>query len=273
MRVGSKVGLVAVLAFSLGGCVSNPADVANTLNTVNSVVSTAQQVKNPGAAGMGAAGVLPGAVGQADPVAAMRDAPNDPRYKRAEQALRQTSLLHAKCKDLQSRQQTVIDSIAEIEPLTGNLMFKQQYERLTGKRDAMVDIAKSKRCKLPTVAAATTGASSGNAGAAGGAGAYAAMNCKSLKEEYAKVNAAAAEGVSPAQAAQQVQSAAAGATQLASLVPGAGGILGAVQQINQAANTAGNIAAATGAAPVADHSQQKSDIESAAKKKRCRLDA
>lgn len=267
MRVFSKVGfpatLVASLTFSLGGCVSNPADVANTLNTVGSVVSTAQQVKNPGAAGVGGLGALPG--GQPDSVAAMRDAPNDPRYKRAEQALRQTSLLHATCKDLQAQQQATIDSIAEIEPLVGNLMFKQQHERLTGKRNAMVDIAKSKRCKLPTVAStAGKGNSSDNAGA------YAKMNCKSLKDEYAKANAAA-ETPSPAQAAQQVKNVAATSTQLASLVPGAGGMLGTVQQLNQVANVAGSVAG-TGE-PATDFSLQKADIESAAKKKRCRLDS
>lgn len=242
----------ALISLSLSACVTT--DQANALNTAASVAGTAQQMRGGvpvGAAGYGAAGMA----GNGS-VAAMQNAPNDPRYQRAEAALKQLRLNSASCKDMQNKQQATINSIAEIEPEIGNLMFKQQYERLSIQRDSLTDIARTKKCKLPTMVYNENIAK------------YAKKSCSQLSQEYAKLNA------QPADTATTINNAANTMNALSGFLPG--GMGGNAQmmaaQANQAANMAGTVSAASGKpGNQANTAAQLADMQQAAKQKGCTL--
>jgi hypothetical protein len=286
-----KLAAVSSLALLLGACVSNPSDMANTLNTVGQVAGAAQGMRGgmmPGA-GMnalagGAVGGIAGAGGIGG-VAAMSGAQGDPRYARAEDALKQINLAAASCKDMQAKKQATLNSLAEIEPLTANLMFKQQHERLRIQNDSLSNIAKSKKCKLPTIASAGAATTAATAATATPKVNYSKLNCKKLVTEYGKLNAdiTAAESAEKATAqGAQIQGGIAAIAQIGALVGGNGG-MGNAQQINQMAQMAGSLASATGAAGAApgagstanglDLLQQKTELEAAAAKKRCNLES
>lgn len=275
---------MASLTLLLGACVSNPSEMTNTLNTVGQVAGAAQGMRggnaNALAAGAGAMGGMGGMGGNS--VAAMSGAQGDPRFARAEEALKQLNLSAASCKDMQAKKQATLNSLAEVEPLTANLMFKQQHERLRIQNDSLSNIAKAKKCKLPTVASAT-----GTTSVAAEAPKvnYSKLNCNKLKTEYSKLTAdiGSAETAEKANAeAAQVQGGIAAITQIAALAGGKSG-MGNPQQMNQMAQMAGAVAGATGAAGAAPGAapaisslallQQKTELENAAAKKRCKLDS
>lgn len=279
-----KLAGMTSLTLLLGACVSNPSEMANTLNTVGQVAGAAQGMRGgmPGAnanalaAGAGAMGGMGG-----NSVAAMSGAQGDPRYARAEDALKQLNLSAASCKDMQAKKQATLNSLAEVEPLTANLMFKQQHERLRIQNDSLTNIAKTKKCKLPTVASAA-GATSVAAEAPKVN--YAKLSCGKLKAEHGKLTAdiGSAETTEKANAdAAQVQGGIAAITQIAALAGGKSGMggMGNPQQMNQMAQMAGAVAGAgatPGAAPAISSLtllQQKTELENAAAKKRCKLDS
>lgn len=281
---GMKLAGMTSLTLLLGACVSNPSEMANTLNTVGQVAGAAQGMRGgmPGAnanalaAGAGAMGGMGG-----NSVAAMSGAQGDPRYARAEDALKQLNLSAASCKDMQAKKQATLNSLAEVEPLTANLMFKQQHERLRIQNDSLTNIAKTKKCKLPTVASAA-GATSVAAEAPKVN--YAKLSCGKLKAEHGKLTAdiGSAETAEKANAdAAQVQGGIAAITQIAALAGGKSGMggMGNPQQMNQMAQMAGAVAGAgatPGAAPAISSLtllQQKTELENAAAKKRCKLDS
>lgn len=288
---GMKLAGMASLALLLGACVSNPSEMANTLNTVGQVAGAAQGMRGgmPGgnanalAAGAGAMGGMGGIGGNS--VAAMSGAQGDPRFARAEDALKQLNLSAASCKDMQAKKQATLNSLAEVEPLTANLMFKQQHERLRIQNDSLSNIAKTKKCKLPTVASA---AGTTSVAAEAPKVNYAKLSCGKLKTEYGKLTAdiGSAETAEKANAdAAQVQGGIAAITQIAALAGGRSGMggIGNPQQMNQMAQMAGAVAGATGAAGAAPGAapassslallQQKTELENAAAKKRCKLDS
>lgn len=290
-----KLAAASSLALLLGACVSNPSDMANTLNTVGQVAGAAQSMRGGGMPGAGMNALAGGAVGGiagaggigGNGIAAMSGAQGDPRYARAEDALKQLNLAAASCKDMQAKKQATLNSLAEIEPLTANLMFKQQHERLRIQNDSLSNIAKSKKCKLPTIASAGTTATAATATAAAAAPKvnYSKLNCKKLVTEYGKLNAdiTAAEAAEKATAqGAQIQGGIAAIAQIGALVGGNGG-MGNAQQMNQMAQMAGSLAGATGAAGAAPGAgstanglnllQQKTELEAAAAKKRCNLES
>jgi hypothetical protein len=170
-------------------------------------------------------------------------------------------------------------------------MFKQQHERLRIQNDTMGGIANAKKCKLPTVA--TINANGGLTAAAAPAVPavnYSKLNCSKLKTEYSKLTSdlSAAETAEKANAqAAQTQGGIAAIAQIGAMLGGnsgmggMGGIGGAgnAQQVQQMAQMAGALSgAAGGATPTAAPAvssmtllQQKTEIESAANKKRCNL--
>jgi hypothetical protein len=281
---GMKLAGMASLTLLLGACVSNPSEMANTLNTVGQVAGAAQGMRGgmPGAnanalaAGAGAMGGMGG-----NSVAAMSGAQGDPRFARAEEALKQLNLSAASCKEMQAKKQATLNSLAEVEPLTANLMFKQQHERLRIQNDSLSNIAKTKKCKLPTVASAAGATSVATEAPKVN---YSKLNCGKLKTEYSKLTSdiSSAETAEKTNAeAAQVQGGIAAITQIAALAGGRNG-MGNPQQMNQMAQMAGAVAGATGAgaAPGAAPAvsslallQQKTELENAAAKKRCKLDS
>jgi hypothetical protein len=290
MNSCSKLASLVGLAFSLTACVSNPSDMANTLNTVSQVAGAAQGMRGggvPGGANALAGGMGAGGIG-GNSVGAMSNAQGDPRFARAEDALKQLNFSTASCKDMQAKKQATLNSLAEIEPLTANLMFKQQHERLRIQNDTMGGIANAKKCKLPTVA--TINANGSVTAAAAPAVTYSKLNCSKLKAEYSKLTSdlSAAETAEKANAqAAQTQGGIAAIAQIGAMLGGnsgmggMGGIGGAgnAQQVQQMAQMAGALSgAAGGATPTAAPAvssmtllQQKTEIESAANKKRCNL--
>lgn len=269
---GAVLAGVAVAAM-LGGCVNNPQQMTDTLNTVNQVASTAQQLKGGGMP-MNGTNTLAGAGGVAD----MANAQGDPRYGRAEAALKQINLSQASCKTMQSRQQATLDSLAEVEPLVANPMFRQQYERLRIQSDSLNSIARAKKCKLPTVASAAVSGSATVVGTGTTPVNYGKLSCSRLKTEYKKLGTdiAAAESAEKSSAdAAKLQNGLNAVAQVAAVVGGKGGVA-TMDRTNQLSQVAGNLQGGAVQPPATGSIvllQQRTDLEEAAEKKRCRLDS
>lgn len=247
-----------ILAAALSACVSNsPQGIVDGLNTASSIANTAQQLK--GGQAIGAANY---GAGNAD-VAAMQVAPNDPRYKRAEAALVQLRLNTASCQQMSNKQQATLNSLEEIDPLTGNLMFKQLHERLRIQKDSLSEIAKSKKCKLPTVAKSSAATTTKLASS------YGKMNCRALNNEYKKVAAATP---SASDTANKVQGAVSTFAQVGSMF--GGNSIAATQklaQANQATNAIGTLQQVSDASGGSDAYAKKTEIEQLAQSKGCTL--
>jgi hypothetical protein len=160
-------------------------------------------------------------------------------------------------------------------------MFKQLHERLRIQNDTMGGIANAKKCKLPAVANIKADGTTTAAAPAAPSVNYAKLNCSKLKTEYSKLSSdiSAAEIAEKANAqSDQAQSGLAALSQIGALVGGRAG-MGNPQQMQQMAQMAGSLSGA-GATPAVAPTvssmtllQQKTELETAANKKHCKLDS